>query len=142
MNERRYGNPEARGNPQPRDSQQGRREEERLRPILQGDEEAIVKQAESLAREIENLPPTQLRNFYTPLIQLRESQDDLASKLHKLVLHRPRLAYMKARKGEAGPLQRDFDWLIREVAREKNAKQLEHLFEFAEAVVAYHKALS
>jgi CRISPR/Cas system CSM-associated protein Csm2 small subunit len=49
---------------------------------------------------------------------------------------------MKARKGEAGPLQRDFDWLIREVAREKNAKQLEHLFEFAEAVVAYHKALS
>ena len=116
------------------------REEERLRPILKGDEEAIVKQAESLAKEIERLPPTQLRNFYTPLIQLRESQGDLSGKLHKLVLYRPRLAYMKAREGRAEPLQRDFDWLIREVAKQKDPKQLEFLFEFAEAVVAYHKA--
>lgn len=113
---------------------------EQLRLVLQGNEDVIVREAESLARAIKDLPPTQLRNFYTPLIQLRESQDDLPAKLHKLVLHRPRLAYMKARKREAGPLQETFNWLIIEVARLKDPKQLEHLFEFAEAVVAYHKA--
>jgi CRISPR type III-A-associated protein Csm2 len=142
MNERHAARPQARDHSSTHGGQRGGPEEERLRPILEGEAEAIVKQAESLAREIEKLPPTQIRNFYTPLVQLRESQDELSVKLHKLALHRPRLAYMKARKSEAGPLQRDFDWLIREVVKQKDPKQLEYLFEFAEAVVAYHKALS
>jgi CRISPR type III-A-associated protein Csm2 len=140
MSERRFVNPQSAKNPQNQGSQQGSREGERLRPVLEGKAEAIVEQAEALAKEIEKLPATQLRNFYTPLIQLRESQDDLPTKLHKLVLHRPRLAYMKAREGRAEPLQRAFDWLIREVGKQKDPKQLEHLFEFAEAIVAYHKA--
>jgi CRISPR type III-A-associated protein Csm2 len=142
MSERRYGNPPTQGSHENLDETQ-------LRAILQGNAEVIVEKAQALAGELRrrDFPPTQLRNFYTPLVQLRESEDDPPEKLRKLHLQRPRLAYMNARtSGKADPLQKNFDWLIREVAKQKDQqqlkKQLDCLFEFAEAVVAYHKALS
>jgi CRISPR type III-A-associated protein Csm2 len=108
--------------------------------VLSGDGEKIVRRAEELAGEIKDLRRAQLRNFYGPVVALRESERSAKEQISRLHLMRARLAYMVARPDgkAASPLQKKFDSLVRAVTEEK----LGALYDFAEAVVAYHRGIS
>jgi CRISPR type III-A-associated protein Csm2 len=105
--------------------------------ILAGDGRVIEEQAERLARELDGLKRAQMRNFYGPLVRLRETQQAPEVQLNQLQLMRHRLAYMAAREPAAGRLREAFTVLI-ERARPESA-QVKAIFTFAEAVVAYHR---
>jgi CRISPR type III-A-associated protein Csm2 len=108
--------------------------------VLSGDGEKIVRRAEELARQLERLARAQIRNFYGPVIKLRESERSPKEQISRLHLMRARLAYMVARPDgrAAGPLRSAFDALVRAVTEE----ELPFLYDFAEAVVAYHRGIS
>lgn len=108
--------------------------------VLSGDGERIVRRAEELAHGLGRLARAQIRNFYGPVIKLRESERSPKEQISRLHLMRARLAYMVARPDgrAAGPLRSAFDALVRAVTVET----LPALYDFAEAVVAYHRNLS
>lgn len=106
--------------------------------ILSGNGEKIVHWAEKLAEKLKRLHRAQVRNFYNPLIRLRESAKPDDEKISRLHLMRARLKYMVAREDKARPLQEAFEKLIPAV---KNKENLSCLYDFAEAVVAYHRSL-
>ena len=111
--------------------------DEEIAKILSGDGKTIAETAHRLADELVQLKSAQIRNFYGPLTKIRESHEAAEAKLNRLHLMCPRLAYMEARERNAGPLRRDFESLI--VKAEAQEKSLQGLFDFAEAVVGYHK---
>ena len=104
--------------------------------ILQGDGEAIVNSARSLAGAVSRLSHTQVRNFYASIIRLRESKDKFDDKMRTLHLLRPRLHYMAARDNKAKDIKDAYDRLIPKV---KEQTQLGFLFDFSEALVAFHR---
>jgi CRISPR type III-A-associated protein Csm2 len=109
-----------------------------VRAILAGDGVAIVAEAQRVARALvgNDLKNAQIRSFYGPLVRLRDSRDSDEVKRNQLHLMRPRLAYLESRTGGgAKPLWVVFERLIPAVTQPDH---LEHLVEFAEAVVAYH----
>lgn len=134
--------------PNPTQTQQGRNygtggggsgglSTEEIKKILSGDGPTIAASAERLAGELKDLKSAQIRNFYGPVTKIRESHEAPEAKLNRLHLMRPRLAYMEARERNARPLRRDFERLIKEATA--HDKSLDGLFDFAEAVVGYHK---
>jgi len=111
--------------------------DEEVANILAGNGKAIANAAAGLAEEIQDLKSAQIRNFYGPITKIRESNEPPEAKLDRLHLMRPRLVYMKAREPKAGPIEREFSKLISKA--EASDKALRGLFDFAEALVAYHK---
>ena len=103
--------------------------------ILEGDGRTIADFGVKLADALRFLERAQIRNFYGPMIRLKESGDSDEKKLNDLHLMRARLVYMKAREKKAEPLQEVFEKLIRMAA----AGDVAHIFQFAEAVVGYHR---
>ncbi|HLH50970.1 MAG TPA: type III-A CRISPR-associated protein Csm2 [Roseiarcus sp.] len=120
---------------------------EEVQAILSGDANKLNDAAQKIANGCGNLPPTQMRNFYGPIVRLRnelasEPNADLSIRhAHDLMMHRVRLVYMAARNNAARPLQKSFAELVaaaisnnRRVEKEK----VQAICDFAEAVVAYH----
>ena len=109
-----------------------------VKAILAGNGVVIVEEARRVAQALvaNGLKNAQIRNFYGPLVRLRDSRVSDEVKRNRLHLMRPRLAYMENRTdGAARPLAVVFERLIPAVTQPEH---LEHLVEFAEAVVAYH----
>jgi CRISPR type III-A-associated protein Csm2 len=112
--------------------------------ILKGNGAVIAREAERLANALnKDVKGSQIRNFYGPMIRLRDSSPSPADALNGLFLMIPRLAYLEARSkrgnfNPARPLREDFEILIKKA----NQANLQHIFSFAEALVGYHKAFS
>jgi CRISPR type III-A-associated protein Csm2 len=114
--------------------------------ILSGDGETMVRLAEELAREIGKFPRSQMRSFYGPVVRLRHdlqsSKEDNSQVIrNRLHLVRARLAYTVEREtGKAAkPLKNAMDVLV---GRPKNSQEMARLFDFIEALVAYHYGFS
>lgn len=119
--------------------------------ILDRDGRVMVQEAERLARSLQGVKTAQLRNFYGSLLLLEARLGRLqpAEIATELSLMRPRLSYMvnrsQGRRSES--LQKVFDPLLKaaveRIAGASTREQAERIarpvFEFAEAVIAYHK---
>lgn len=122
--------------PGPRTRDMDELEKQDLEAVLRGDYEKIDARAEQIARSIRDLAPSQIRNFYGPIVKAR-SESDPKRKRDALLMHRPRLAYLVARAdGKADELWKWFGELLR---RANDAAQIRSVCDFAEAIVAYHK---
>lgn len=119
----------------PRDAASMQLTDEEVQKILSGDGRTIAEKAADLAKQLQELRSAQIRNFYGPITKIRESHESAGSKINRLHLMRPRLVYMAARERNALPLQHCFEKLIKAA----DEKKLNGLFDFAEAVVGYHK---
>ena len=119
--------------------------------ILKRNGEVMVSKAQELAKALLGLKTAQLRNFYGSLLLIEARyrglpKETIATELQLLC---PKLHYMVNRPqgSVARPLQQCFDALLSEAAKQiRGAKDDESaraiaraVFEFAEAVVAYHK---
>jgi|GEM_PF-5617666 len=130
--------------------------EQDIQKLLAGDGETIVNQASNLAKQIQSLKATQLRNFYGSVLLIEEKVRcgglSRAEFVNKIQLLRPKLHYMVNRpQGNAAlALQRYLDRLIPAAVKKINEletqnqsegwrKVAEAFFDFIEAVVAYHK---
>lgn len=121
--------------------------------ILSRKGDQMVKIAKRIADAISDMSTTQLRNFYNSLLKLESrmplEKDKLAAELQLL---RPKLAYMvnrdkeKEKGSKAENLRNAFDGLLDKAAQKiKSSSETDfaefaiNLFDFAEAVVAYHR---
>ena len=108
--------------------------------VLSGKGERIVYWAQKLASMLEDLKRSQIRNFYGPLIRLRETTMDAPEEaISRLHLMRARLHYMANRERAAIPLRDVFERLIPAL---DNRQKLMALYDFAEALVSYHRERS
>lgn len=131
------------------DSEDFRISEEQIARILRRDGATMVEVARELAERLSDLKSAQLRNFYGSLLKLEARYEamkpsEVATEFNLL---RPKLQYMATRAGGAAKyLRTTFDALLRKAADEISKSSPENfqatarcVFEFAEAVVAYHK---
>lgn len=126
-----------------------RLEEGDLDAILARNGSRMVEVASRLAEALSFLKAAQIRNFYGSLLKLeaRVNEMDPATLATEFQLLRPKLRYMATRESAANPLQVVFDRLLERAARRidprqppEEARQIARcVFEFAEAVVAYHR---
>jgi CRISPR type III-A-associated protein Csm2 len=130
----------------------------RIARILARDAVEIDRAGQDIARRCADLPPTQIRNFYGPFVELRaELKTPQASQqggdqqpappgyANALLMHRARIHYMAARDSHHhADLIRDwFSALIDAATKAGGAltvKSVEAICDLAEAVVAYHYA--
>ncbi len=109
---------------------------------------AIVQWAEVLARKlkVQDLGKTQVRSVFDELCHIeslfeKKKHEDA---LHRLHLLKPRLIYQTARISGLAPLvkvlERAIDEVVNAETKEDKRERFRRLMEFAEAVVAYHKA--
>jgi CRISPR/Cas system CSM-associated protein Csm2 small subunit len=130
---------------------------EKIKAILEHKPADIDQIAAEIAQNCRDnrgnlLPPTQMRNFYGPIVRLRSDiasisrsdwdtpRQDLAIPLS---MHSTRLLYMAARDPKAAVLRDSFRPLI-STAIQNNAitpAKVITICDFAEAVVAHHYAL-
>lgn len=128
--------------------------EAELKPILSdvpriiGDAKAVdvlVRRAEELAQKLRGLKMAQARDIFDELRQIESlwmrNKEQAIRRLHLL---RPKLAYRTKRIAELGPLARVLESAVQEVVQaepdSEKEKRFRRLMEFAEAIVAYHKA--
>ena len=136
------GRGKARGGGRSGDEPRGLHPEE-VRKILDGDAATIVDSARRIAAATE-AKASQIRNVYAALVQIRQSKAGPRKKLSQLVLMKPRLAYAEAREQKAAPVTQALTALIDGASRPAQGPPeadhvLEHIFDFGEALVAYHK---
>lgn len=123
---------------------------EEVQAILNQDAQQLDATASKIAEQCKELPRTQMRNFYGPIVRLRnelagEPTADLSRRhARDLTMHRARLVYMAARNVAARPLQKSFAELVGEAIRDNRAEKekVRAICDFAEAVVAYHYPLA
>ncbi len=108
----------------------------------------MVDVADQVARGVAYLKAAQLRNFYGSLLRIEARLMDInpAALATEFQLLRPKLQYMANRENAARPLETAFDALLEKAAEvivsqgPDQARQTARcVFEFAEAVVAYHR---
>jgi CRISPR type III-A-associated protein Csm2 len=142
--DRRPPRPDNRGQPPPRQDNRGQPPPERSRyqqevaDVLSGDAGKIDAIAERLGRSLADrkLTPSQLRNFYGPLVRVRAMQTGDEPRIAALRMHRSRLAYLvKRADGKADELWDVFGELLKSA----DGQQVDSVCNFAEAVVAYHR---
>ncbi|MFN3346326.1 MAG: type III-A CRISPR-associated protein Csm2, partial [Candidatus Bipolaricaulaceae bacterium] len=109
--------------------------------------EVLVQQAEALAKKLarEGLKMAQVRDVFDELRQIESLWTrNPQSALRRLLLLRPKLRYRTARVKELQSLAEVLEHAVEEVMRaetnEVKRERFRRLMEFAEAVVAYHKA--
>jgi len=110
------------------------------RAIVSGDAECIVRCAKGVADRLGGVRKHQIRNVYSALVRIR-ALDDPQKQRSQLVLLRPRLAYMRARSTKTAPLQDALEKVIQALPKQdrgSDASSLQAVFDFAEAIVAYH----
>src|SRR5579885_378083 len=134
----------------PRNQSNGERDDrpplsrEEVQAILGNGVQEIDAAARKIAQQCSGLPRTQMRNFYGPIVRLRnelaaDPNADLSRRhARELMMHRARLVYMAARNGAAGPLQKSFADLVGDAIRDNHAERekVAAICDFAEAVVA------
>lgn len=113
-----------------------------------GDEgkSALFDRANNLAQNsLRTVKHHQLRNLLDIVIWTKQSHQEgkespLAARSRgRLATLRPRLAYMAAREQKLRDLQKELDSLLKDASAFKNGDDLDRLYEFVAAVVAYHK---
>lgn len=118
------------------------------RCILNRDGRAMVSKASELASHLSQVKAAQVRNFYGSLLRIEARLEAMAPQeiATELQLLRPKLAYMASREQAARRLKEVFDRLIEAAASqcasaepEQARKTARCVFEFAEAVIAYHR---
>lgn len=124
--------------------------DDQVQKILDRDGGTIVKVARDLARDLKDLKSSQLRNFYGSLLKIEAKYDSIEPEelVTEFQLLRPKLHYMANRDSNARALKDCFDVVLKKAcetidkAPDKGAvakKVAKAVFDFAEAVVAYHK---
>ncbi len=114
-------------------------------PDLEKSAKALVEWAQKLAQQLRELKMAQVRDIFDELRQIESLWTrDPKSAVHRLHLLKPRLAYRAARIKELRPLAQVLEQAVEVVAEagtdEAKRERFRRLMEFAEAVVAYHKA--
>jgi CRISPR type III-A-associated protein Csm2 len=118
-------------------------DDEEARRIVGGDADAIVACAQRVAREMRGeVRNSQVRNVYGALVRIKEGcirdgKHDPTEQWRQLKLLRPKLAYMKARQNRTAPLEVALREVIEAIRGDQLGSELRHVFEFAEAIVAY-----
>ena len=123
---------------------------EELQAILNQNAQEMDAAAHKIGEQCKGLPRTQMRNFYGPIVRLRnelasQPKADLSRRhARDLMMHRARLVYMAARNQAAGPLQKSFAQLVGGAISNNRVdkEKVEAICDFAEAVVAYHYLLA
>lgn len=119
-----------------------------LEKILQNSAQDIDESARKIAEECRELPRSQMRNFFGPIVRLRSDlakpSPDRARYARDLFMHSARVVYMAARDGKARPLENCFTPLVRAAVRNNTVQDdaLRAICDFAEALVAYHYSVS
>ena len=112
-----------------------------LGPILDGDNQKLVENAEKLGKHLatKGLTTSQIRNVFDVAKRISWSE----SAIDKLNLLRPKLAYTAGRHRKKMPvivdLQEILDGAIQEVVKSKGKKKFTNFQNFFEAIVAYHR---
>ncbi len=147
---------DARNRPDHRQGQHREGREQPLQPltteeadqILSRDGSVMVQKARSLAEALGSVKAAQIRNFYGSLLRIESKVESLspAQIATELQLLRPKLAYMANRENKARPLRDYFDVLLNRAASKVQGSMTDDarriatcVFEFAEAMVAYHR---
>ncbi len=110
------------------------------------DAEKINNDAESFAKNNSKITTHQIRNIYSAVNRVRT--DFITTKntekiKRELILLKPKLAYAAGRDKVVKPLQELMSDVIDKVVKSENFnKACENFFDFAEAMVAYHKFYS
>ncbi len=123
--------------------QQGWRPEDVRAIVREGDYHTLVAVAEEVGEKLKRLSTSQLRNVFGEVRRLQRRYD-----ANRLLMLRPRLAYMAARVSQKkeGKLLRDVLTKAIDEVFEGNADEQEQrrrfrrLVDFFEAIVAYHRA--
>jgi CRISPR type III-A-associated protein Csm2 len=127
---------------------------EEVKAILDREPASLDDAARKIAERCKDLPRAQMRNFYGPIVRLRNelasgrskdlgsgaSKDLAVRHARELMMHKVRLVYMKARNNDAEALQQSFADLIEKAISNNRAERdkVEAICDFAEAVLAYH----
>jgi CRISPR type III-A-associated protein Csm2 len=141
--DRRPPRPDNRGQPPRHDARsqpppERSRYQHEIAAVLSGDATKIDEIAERIGQSLANrrLSPSQIRNFYGPLIRVRAMQAGDKQRTASLRMHRSRLAYLvKRADGKADELWDVFGELLKTA----DGDQIDSVCNFAEAVVAYHR---
>lgn len=118
--------------------------DEQLRAIIRdGDYHVLVEVADAVGKELvrQKLSTSQIRNVFGEVRRLQNRYDR-----NRLLMLRPKLAYMGARAGEGGKELRDV--LTRAIIEifagnpdeSTQRTRFQHLVDFFEAILAYHRA--
>jgi CRISPR type III-A-associated protein Csm2 len=109
----------------------------------------LMDLAQSFAQELVNgkiqVKHHQLRLLLDLVIRVKQSHKDRrenplsSTSRGRLAVMRPRLAYMAARERGLVSLQSELDFLLKDKEAFKNGSDLDRLYEFVAAVVAYHR---
>lgn len=118
-------------------------DEARLRAIIrEGDYCTLVEVAEAVGRELakKELATSQIRNVFGEVRRLQNRYDP-----NRLLMLRPKLAYMGARVKGGDSLREVLTAAIQEVFAENpdertQRERFQRLADFFEAILAYHKA--
>lgn len=106
---------------------------------------AMVQWAAALAQKLRDVKMAQVRDIFDELRQIESLWTRNAeAALHRLHLLKPRLAYRTVRNPKleslAKVLERAIDEVVSAEKKEAKRERFRRLMEFAEAIVAYHKA--
>jgi len=140
---RQGGRPDSRGSTRPAPPPISADE---IQKILQRGAEEIDRNARDVAQRCADLSPTQIRNFYGPIVRLRsdvariQTPQVRAEHARALYMHSARLAYMAARDSRATSLHKCFEQMVRAAVKNNQADNgvVAAICDFAEALVAYH----
>lgn len=107
---------------------------------------ALLTMAEECAKNMPREVKThQLRNLLNMTIKVRQMHTETRKAVlsdesrGRLATLRPRVAYMAARRKELKPMQKRIDELLRDADAFKIGDDVDRLYEFVEALVAFHK---
>ena len=104
-----------------------------LPKILAGDGKVLVDSAERLGKELASkngMKVSQIRKIFAEMQRITEFDE------YRINMMRARLAYVAGRHKEVAPLE---NVLTEALAQISDEDQLDHVKDFFEAIVAYHK---
>lgn len=105
----------------------------------------LMRLAEKYADSLRHLKTNQLRNLPEMIIWVKTShkgtlQDEISQETRgRLAVCRPRLAYMAARENKLKELRAGLNNLLEKQDAFKKGADLDRLYDFTSAIVAYHK---
>lgn len=120
----------------------------KLLELFKGGDETkfdLMQLAHEFAGHMGNVKHHQLRNLLDIAIWVKQSHKEgrdaplQAQSRGRLASLRPRLAYMAARERGLLALRDELDLILRDTTAFNRGADLDHLYDFVAAVVAYHK---
>jgi len=117
-----------------------------LRPIIvEGNSKELVKQAKTIGERLatNGLTTSQIRNVFGAVRQIEMRGYDDPAQQRKLLLLKPKLAYIRGKEGnekKQRALQDLENVLSPAIDLVENEQHFHNFFDFFEAILAYHRA--